>query len=330
MTIDGMNSELRSRVQRALDGVFGVAKPRGLGWDIGAVATGINGGITVTLDQEGWLRMVASVEPPAVGAWTLLRWNSYLEAGAKFTIEPEEGSVELIAEIPVAVCGSAEAWLGAAAAGLARGQRLQRGEEIDPTRGESSAGDAAGGADDSRPAGLDLALLCREAGWDCEKRDPHRVRVELDLDAGSYQVELRDDRCGAVLASVALVEDSCGGPGGSCRQALAQFLLRSAACIYVVRPTVCASGEGWRASYELRFPCTPTSAEIGEALSALWVAASLGGVEAVRLSTDEGLARDYLTMAGQSGRSADLLGEDESDDDVDEATISQHEAVGLP
>ncbi|MGB9620701.1 MAG: hypothetical protein ACPL7K_09835, partial [Armatimonadota bacterium] len=149
-------------------------------------------------------------------------------------------------------------------------------------------------ADVADPAGseLDLAGLCREAGWEAIER-AGGVSVPLDVPGQAYFALVRNGR--RVLAEVPLL--SLDGLSERSVVAVSVLLLTASWFVCVARPGIAVDADSVRkyARFEVAFDAVPSAEELDKALQALSVACRLCGRE-VRALQDADIADAYLAV----------------------------------
>ena len=244
--------------------------------------------------DEDWLIVEAPVadwkrdDRSRPSAWTWLGLNARLEGVTKIARLPDDDSLRVRADIALDDDVDLVARLREACAGL-----VLASESIGEGGGHVSE---HGGTREAAASTIDLASLCRDAGWTFAEREGGRVAVDLGIRGGPGQALIEQHADGAVRASVALA--SCDDVTPSSGDALGVFLLTACGIVRLARAAVQEEEAARVPRFEVRYAAPPVSAEIGHALSALSVACALFGREAQALRDDR-VARTYLSMRGK-------------------------------
>jgi hypothetical protein len=215
-----------------------------------------------------------------------LTWNGQLEGPSKFCLEDRQ--LCLAAEIPISDEIPFLPRLEAALQGVDQGLRMLNRPEASPVAASEPAS-APGTA-------IDLAALCREAGWPHVVRPSGELAIELDVPRSFHQAILRAGPEQRLDLTVEI--GSLHNLTPSSRRAVAVLLLSAAGVVRLARPAAAADAKRsmlWQVSL------TPdvTAAELGHGLAALSVACRQCARE-VKLLEDESIANDYLRVRGWS------------------------------
>lgn len=229
--------------------------------------------------------------------WELLQWNANCTGGSKFTLLPDEQSINLRAEIPLDEEGGLTGRIHQACAGFKTAlERLHGGKTKDY---QADPHPVIFAADPVQDTGCDLLHLCHETEWPFTERSAGIFVVNLDVPDGFYQATI-EKRMGQIHVWVELV--ACESLPQPCQQALGVLLLTTSGIVRMARATAGErDGHQMVTRFEVVFASSPCVAELTHALSALLVACRLCGREAKVLQQDTVVAREYLRSQGTTG-----------------------------
>jgi hypothetical protein len=147
-----------------------------------------------------------------------------------------------------------------------------------------------------------LTELCDATGWPFVVCHPHKMAVDLGLrDVFARARVEQSAETGTVRVSAELevvpapMTDVCG-------DALAVFLLRTAAVVRLVRPVIERRQAHCAIGFEAQYATRPGPRELAHALAALRVAAEMTSREVAVLARDATIARAYLAMNDMKSR----------------------------
>jgi hypothetical protein len=238
--------------------------------------------------EDGMLRLDAPLvgpQWPLESLWGILPRNGWSGPGVRLGLSTAKRIV-LIGEIVIEHVLDVDDRIGRLLADMTALDRQQKDE----------AADMAIDAD----AAIDPAALCEEAGWEYTRRDD---AVVVRLEANRYGTGLQAAaipfsaviriRSGILHCMAELVRDDAPPPEPNAA-AIAALLLRVATQIRLVRPAAVVDGQSLLV-FESLLP-SASAWELGQALSAMSIAARLCGPETAALSRNADLAREFLRI----------------------------------
>jgi hypothetical protein len=177
--------------------------------------------------------------------------------------------------------------------------RAERPEPLSPDAAGSLVGrrvpEGHATTSTSETTPIDLAGLCREAGWAFEARSDGALVVDLGV-GGAYLPALVEARTSIIAVEASIVSPLPEAP--ECRAALAAFLLRANAAFRMMRAVLRERGDECEAVLEAPLPSDANASDLSRALGAVAVAARHCAIEARMLADDERIARAYLNHWG--------------------------------
>jgi len=264
--------------------------------------------VDVRLDDE-WLTCQFPVASPSTEdeLWRTVERSKSLDGACKVIVEPHDSTFHIRQDIPVTedadfsrVCRRAlEAVISARRRYVKPNGDGEAARQAESVPADDSDNDSkTGGTDPSADASTLIAALkdaCVEAGWLWSEREGSRPFVDLDIPEGSRRVDVDAIPGRGCRLSVSLARHK--SLPGTCRSAVAVFLLTANAFVRFARAGVEESENGVEMFYEVWIDERPTPAVVGHALSSLSIGCRFCEEE-LQVLGDEVVARTYLETRG--------------------------------
>lgn len=223
--------------------------------------------------------------------WSALTWNGLLDGAAKFSLNPQDRTLRLRAEIPLEGETDIATDLFLTLTGIERAVSLLHGKDSQ----DAHLRPIAVSTTKLHDAEMTLQELLAETGWTFVERSEGNFVIDLEHKGNFYQALIEHTPEGFRRVSVVLTDWDTYTPES--RAALAVMLLSASDVIRMVRPVAEQRNDRIVARFEVHIASRANSALLGRGLSALSVACRYCAREANILNIER-IAERYLAIRG--------------------------------
>ena len=243
--------------------------------------------VAASVDSEReWLTLAgrAAAADDSAALWRALTINGTLGGFAKFALR--SGELHLCAELPLERRELVQHRLSDACDGFKQALEQWEGTPVDRVTPASSEPAQSSECQE-------LALGCRESGWNVSERGDGSFAVAVGHGHRMHQALLQPHEGGAIRVKVEVV--SAPQFSEVARGAIGLLLLRATAAVKLARASVDEQNGRVSVRFEVGFDTAPDLSDVNHALAALGAAVELASAE-TRSLQNETVAKRYLAI----------------------------------